>query len=389
MQLPPELELVVACCRWPRSAQRNAAIRRAAEPPIAWTHLRDVAARHRVEGLVHDGLKLAGVAVPQAIEDELSREAAGIARQNLVFAAASVRLQTEFATAKIGFLFVKGVTLNILAYGSLGLKRGWDIDVAVDPTAYEHACRVIQEGGYRCVSPGPDCSQEQLRAWVARHKHTIWRNRNLVHVELHSSLVDNPLLLSEVSVKSPRQEVRVASGMELSTLNSDALFSYLCVHGASHAWSRLKWIADVAALLKDAGPAEIERIYAVSQGLGAGRASGQALLLCARLFGLDLGVSLQPALRRDLVTRMLVRLALGSMVRGGAGAELDAQTFGTVPIHLSHFFLLGGWLYKGAELRRKLMPSQSAGGGLSRMISALAAVPVWLLQRAGRRRTAR
>src|SRR5206468_9642745 len=98
-------------------------------------------------------------------------------------------------------------------------------------------------------------------------------------LELHTSLVDSPAMLGGVSVASPLQQVAIAPGIVLPTLATDELFAYLVVHGATHAWSRIKWLADVAALLSGLPEKEIEPLYRRSLALGAGRSGGQALLL--------------------------------------------------------------------------------------------------------------
>jgi len=77
----------------------------------------------------------------------------------------------------------------------------------------------------------------------------------------------------------------VAPGIRLPTLARDEQFAYLCVHGASSAWFRLKWISDLAGVLHGQSGEMIERLFERSQALGAERAAGQALLLADRLFG--------------------------------------------------------------------------------------------------------
>jgi hypothetical protein len=184
-------------------------------------------------------------------------------------------------------------------------------------------------------------------------------------------------MLRGVPLDSPLQEVEVTGGLSLPTLTPDPLFAYLCVHGATHGWSRLKWLADVNALLKDSGGAEVERLHRRSVELGGGRSGGQALLLCQALFGRRLPERLEKALRSDSGTRHLVAVALESMVRGGADAELDEQVLGTASIHVSHLRLMPGWRFKAAEIARKL---GSTGGG------PMLAFPRWLLRRARRAR---
>jgi hypothetical protein len=373
---PPEFELVAACCRWPPGLARVSAVAQAAARPLDWPFLMRIAARQRVEGLVHDGLARAAVTVPAQVAEALAAAGTAVARENLAFAAEAHRLRSRFEAAGVDFLFLKGVTLNMLAYGTLALKRAVDIDVAIDPAVQPAALAALRGAGYRCLEPGPEADEAEILAWAARNKHSAWQ-RGALLVELHTSLVDSPHLLGGVSLASPRQEVPVTGGIALPTLASDELFAYLCVHGATHAWSRLKWLADVNALLKDADGAEVGRLHRRSVELGAGRAGGQALLLCRALFGRELPTALEAALGRDAGTRRLVAVALDALVRGGADTELDAQVLGTAAIHVSHLRLLPGWRFKAAEIARKL---GSAGGG------PLLALPRWLLRRARRAR---
>jgi len=269
-----------------------------------------------------------------------------------------VRLSAALDAAGIAHLFVKGVSLGVLAYRTLGHKRSWDIDLAVDPATYARACAVLADAGYRPLLHGAHAPAAAAAGGTAagpvRNKHSQWVDDARVAVELHANLTDNPLILPGLSVSSPRQNVAVAGGSSLPTLAGDELFAYLCVHGGAHAWSRLKWIADVAALIAPADDAEIARLYARSQAMGAGRSVAQALLLCADLFDRDLPPALEAALRREPIVRALVRTARASMTRGGADVELDSLVLGTAPIHAAHFFLQRGWRYKWVEARRKL-----------------------------------
>ena len=370
MTFPPEFDLAAACCRWPPSAARDAAVRAAAARPINWAFFRRVVARQRVEGLVHDALGRAAVGPPVDVAEPLAAAAGAVARENLLFAAESHRLRKLLDSAGVPFVFVKGATLAILAYGTLALKRAIDIDIAVAPEAQTKAFAVLRGTGYRCSEPGEEADDAAILAWTARHKHSAWR-RGCVMVELHAALVDSPDMLEGVTLASPRQDVPVTGGITLPTFATDELFAYLCVHGATHAWSRLKWLADVNALLAVRAGNELERLHARSLELGAGRASGQALLLCRELFGLDVPSRLEAELRRDAGTRHLVSVALESLVRGGADAELDSQVLGTAAIHVSHLRLRRGLRFKFAEILRKL---RSVGGGPL-------AVPRWLLRR--------
>ncbi|HYJ82747.1 MAG TPA: nucleotidyltransferase family protein [Allosphingosinicella sp.] len=355
MDLPPEFRLIAACCRWPPSPERDSALLAAAEG-VDWDLAERIAARHRVEGLVWNALKQAGAAVPHETAERLRAASDRIMRQNLAITAESLRLAGLLDEAGIRKLFVKGVTLGVVAYGSIGPKMGWDIDLLVPPDAVEAAARVLEGAGYRLVSPEGQKARQQLRLWHRYWKESVWASgRGRLTVELHSRLSDNPMILPDVGPDSPSRPVEVSKGRFLDTLNGDDLFAYLCVHGASSAWFRLKWIADVGALIGACPPAEIERLYRRSQALGAGRAPAQALLLCDRLFGIALPPALAAELRSDPVNRWLLAIAMRKLAGRTLTAELHEKLLGTGTIHLMQFALLPGLKFKLAELRRQLI----------------------------------
>jgi len=351
MKLPAEFALLVACCRRLPSEESDEAVREASHR-VDWPLLLATAARHRVEGLVHDGLRRAGAAVPSEAAASLAAEASGIARENLLYAAESLRLSERFERAGIVHLFVKGVTLNILAYGTLALKRARDIDLLVAPEDYAAACRLLGEAGYRCFHPaGADL--ESIVRYAAAAKDSAWISDDGTKVELHQRLTENPMLLPGVGAGSPAQRVEIAPGVGLPTLAREELFAYLCVHGAFTAWSRLKWLADLAALVAGEDEAGLERLYRRAATLAPGRAAAQALLLAQRLFGTPIGSALEAELRADRVTLYLERAALTTMAGGGA-REVKERPFGAARLNLSVLMLQQGWRYKAAEIGRKL-----------------------------------
>jgi len=353
-RLPKEFELVVACCRWPRSSACNEAIVRGAAN-VNWPLLERVARRHRVEALVWDGLKQAGVEVPAETAASLAPATAGIARDNVLMAGECLRLDRLLAQEGVSVLVLKGLTLAMLAYGDLSLKKGWDIDLIVPSEQLATAVRLLRQEGYECILPATNSPHELLPSWHAHWKESVWHNdAKGTYIELHTSLVDNSLLLPGMGARSPCQVVEVVRGGLLRTLAKDELFAYLCVHGASSGWFRLKWIADLAALLSAEPAEEISRLYRRSQQLGAGRAAAQALLLASQLFGTNVAPDLERGLRAQAANRWLFRSALRLMAGRDVATELHDRPLATMPIHVMQLALLPGWRFKASELSRQM-----------------------------------
>ena len=261
----------------------------------------------------------------------------------------------------------------MLAYGSIGPKMGWDIDLLVPLESIEPAAALLESAGYRLSLPTGRKARQRLGLWHRHWKESVWTGPDgRLTVELHTRLNDNPMLLPDVGSNSPRRQVEVSKGKFLETLRTDELFAYLCVHGASSAWFRLKWIADVGALLGACPPREIERLYRRSQALGAGRAPAQALLLCERLFATPLPPALIAELRSDRINRWLLAIGLRKLAGRTLTAELGDRLLGTGTVHLMQFALLPGLRFKYAELGRQLVnPADRIAVPLPRGLSFL------------------
>ena len=143
-------------------------------------------------------------------------------------------------------------------------------------------------------------------------------------------------------------------GHMLPTLRTGELFAYLCVHGASSSWFRLKWIADLAALVSSRTESEVGRLYHASQRLGAGRAAAQALLLANHLLETRVSPELARRLQSDRVNRWLFAGALRKLAGRTVATELHRKRLGTASIHLMQLGLLPGWRYKFSEIKRQM-----------------------------------
>ena len=351
--VPAEFALLLACSRWPPQPESIAALAAGAE--IDWSLVLRMARRHRVEGLVSRALGRSQVGVPAECAQPLAAAAAQIAAGNLAAAAEMARLSDAFAEAGVPLLFVKGLSLGALAYNTILLKAGWDVDLLVAPDQLDEAAALLDRCGYRTLRPAGPLSAGRLRRWHAAAKESVWHNPALgITVELHTALADQPALLPGIGLESPQQLVEIAPGIVVPTLAPDLLFAYLTVHGASSAWFRLKWLADLAALLGGADAAEITRLYRRSQELGAGRAAAIALLLCEDLFELPLAPGLRDALRADRVNLWMILAVRRSLAGRAIATELGGLRAGTLWIHLLQLGLRPGLAYKIGELRRQL-----------------------------------
>lgn len=350
--ISPELALLAACCRWPPSPSREAAVREAAAPAIDWSRFERVVTRHRVAALARDGLRRAAVPLPAEVEQRLAKHAATAARTALSMAQETLRLQKEFDDAGLPVVFVKGSSLAVLAYGDLGIKESWDIDLLTTPEKAVEGRRLLEQLGYRMFLPS-DLDDKSFLQLVAFGKECALHNPALnLSVELHWRLVSNERVMPALNVWPATQMAPLASG-GIRTLDDDMLFAYLCVHGTAHGWFRLKWLADVAAFLGARDDVGIDRLYLSSVELGAGRAPAVALLLCHRLLGLSLSDALLSELRSDRLTSFVEAVAVRCIAYGHGEREFPQYSLTDLGVTLSHFLAVPGAKHFWSEVRLK------------------------------------
>jgi len=337
-----ELNLLVALCA---SAIKGERCRETGED-LDWQRLVQLARRHRVQGFAWLGLT-GGIESDVGHETELFEEAKSIAQDNLVAIAAAVRLREEFRNDGLQIIFLKGLTLGALAYRQSMLKLSTDVDVLIEPAEIEAVEQCLYRLGYR-----PEGRHRLNYHRASVRKEWTWIGNDGVQVDLHTRLADNPEVLATLSASSPTREVQVSPGISLPTLQREQLFAYLCVHGASSAWFRLKWVADLAALISGCSADEISELYVASQSLGAGRAAEIALLVAEQLFGPLVPRDVISCAARDHVSRVLTALSLHELERLTEPLE---RPFGTLRIHFIQMFIGRGIGFPLREFGRQLV----------------------------------
>lgn len=293
--MSPEFRLLCACCGWPDDQRRAAAVRDAAQRVADWAEVERLAARHRVEPLVANGLEKAGLAVPDAIAKAVAASRLAALRD----LAETLRIAALLDDAGIVHRFLKGAPLSIAAYGNLMLKRSLDVDLLVLPEAAVETAGLLAKLGYRAILPPRPLNDVEFKRWSRVSKEAELRSPGGTVVELHWSVSDHPDLLSDLVADSPARRVALLGDRGVATLEDAANLAYLAVHGTAHAWFRLKWIADFRAFSTSFAPSEREAMFADAAKQASGHALATARRLADHLFdGAALGVGRPAALAR-------------------------------------------------------------------------------------------
>jgi hypothetical protein len=379
----PELDLVIACCRWPRGGGGAAAIRSAAGRVTDWDEFERLVERHRVTPLVQRAVVAGDLQPPRAARERLAARAARRAVVALKMAQESVRLQRAFDSAGLPCLILKGTAVGVLAYGDPCLKESFDIDLLTTEKHLGRARAALEELGYALFSPS-GLSDAEFEQFTLEAVEASFLNRvKRLAVDLHWGLDRNRYVLPMISAESPSQVV-CFGGAELRTLTDDLLYAYLCAHGTKHGWSRLKWLADLGAFFGNFEEADVRRLHEAAVKLGAGNASGVALRLCNRLFDTPVPDEIMRTLERNWRVRRLEAVSMHYL-----RAPIAVDQTGAPPaiwLFLAQLIQMPGAAYLLEQLRGIwVLPEERA-----RLASwsHLLRLPMWLARRFKRTRLA-
>ncbi len=159
-----------------------------------------------------------------------------------------LRVQTHLRDEGIPMLFFKGQMLAQQAYGNLGLRSCFDLDLFVHEADVLRVKPVLAGIGYRPEFPFlPHHEADLLRTEC---EYTFLRQDGQVRIDLQwrprARYFSFPV--SSAALWSRAQRVSL-QGQEVDTFALNDLVLLLVVHGAKHTWHRLEQVCALAALI--------------------------------------------------------------------------------------------------------------------------------------------
>lgn len=354
------MALVCASVCWPLGQDERATVERWSDRVDDWALVRKLIVRHRVAGLASHALLAASANLPEDMRIWCAAQKDVTGLKELAAAAEARRLGQILAAEGVASRVLKGPAVSLAAFGRLGLRTNRDLDILVHVSDRAAASRILSEQGYARTEPELTVSAAAFADWLRNHKDFVFARPDGMLVELHWRLFNNRALLPNIP-QCASYRITCAP-FTFDTLPPTENILYLCVHGAEHAWSRLKWLADLAALLRQMKGEAIAELLARAQREGVYPAIAQAVLLCARHLGLVLPSGMRGKLGRDWRVRILVAIAERSLF-GGDGQELEEQRFGSTLKNIGHYLMASGHDFRREELRFDLMDLPAAGLG--------------------------
>ncbi len=226
--------------------RQEKAIREAVAAAPDWSEYLRLVDRHDVNVLSWAALvRVSGLAIPDQVAQQLERMSNACRVHAIRHSMVLTGILKEFNRAGIPAMPLKGPLLSFVLYGDVGLRRSFDLDVAVPKEELQTAMATLENIGWT-----PDAAQTRLspRQWngFLRNGHHL----NFTHaitgscLELHWR---NYWETSEAaSARWLRNHPSLWNRCTISSMSPADLTLYLCTHAGVHLWSSAKWLGDLA-----------------------------------------------------------------------------------------------------------------------------------------------
>ncbi len=220
----------------------------------------------------------------------------------------SFLIVTDLLVSKgIKFICLKGPLLSYRIYRDPSVRLYHDTDILIDEDMIEPVITILTENGFHLMDithwPGKKIQRDLI---IKNDHHLAFFSSQLNFcVEVHWTLMQ-PLPISpknqKIIIAENVTETSFA-GRNFTVLNKEVELIYLLIHGALHAWCRLKWLIDI----KDYPVNEVneKKFNQLILQFNAGRIIGQANYLLRQFFNVQL-----PFRGNNYVPRYLINYSL-------------------------------------------------------------------------------
>jgi len=323
--LRPESELLVWCARTAVTDELKERIRQRVQEPLEWAVVLDLAGYHGVGPLLYRNLSTlcSGLVPAESLTQLRWRTQAG-ALLNRVLTQELVVLCEAFAAHGVPVMPIKGATLAVSAYGDLTLRDFSDLDLLVPKRSIAEAQAVLLALGYERKDPSADPGEtdhEEGPFHVFIKKHTLFRvDLQWVMAHQHFSFqLDRPEFWQ-------RQTPVPLANKTVQGLAPEDLLIVLCVHGSKHAWEALKWVCDVAELLRSHRHLDWNRIFSNASTWRCRRLVLMGLSLARLLFDVPLPEAVLARLSADPDVQMFSHRMPSSLLADRRAGVNEAQS---------------------------------------------------------------
>jgi len=285
--------------------------------PLNWPRVLAIADEHGLQPLLSARLRAADIDPPAEIWQQLQDAQRSQIIFTLSLTAELFRVLERFASAGIEVLLTKGPALAARCYGDPGSRQYSDLDLVARNADIRRATETMMALGYE-----PKVPVKAMEAGKFPGEYVFVRPDTKLMVEFHTEKTFryHPRQIPVEKVFLRRTTVRF-DGREVPVLSTEDELMLISIHAAKHFWTRLMWVADVAALISQQG-IDWDRVISSAREVNAERMLRIALLLAVNVLGALVPVKIKSFLRSystaiRTAARIARRLHLGEAAHFG------------------------------------------------------------------------
>jgi hypothetical protein len=277
----PELELVIACCSFTDSQLLAQEISARLKDRLDWQCVLRLAEHHNVMPRMYQKLREFSRLAASGVVDELRTNYELNIHRSLKFVAELFRILDCLQAHSIPAIPLKGPALAETAYGDVAARWYSDLDVLVPPKDVWRAKEALQKIGYVPALQLSNAAEHAYLATGYEYSFDGPAGRNLLEIQwgilprIYAIDIDCRELFE-------RSTMVTVSNRAVQALSAEDLVLVLCVHAAKHAWMRLCWLCDIAAVLQTLS-LDWNVVEQRAKDLGIVRMVGVSLMLTQRL----------------------------------------------------------------------------------------------------------
>jgi hypothetical protein len=308
-ELKPEVRLLLCCARIQIDADTTEQIKALLNERIDWDALLQLAFDHDVAVLLYRTLEaVCPSGIPPAVRADLKRQIQVDVQGNLSLTKELLRVKAVFAEERIEMIPYKGPALAASVYRDLGARPFTDLDILIHANDIPHAVELLTSIGYQVIRPKSlTQARKSLQALWLRQlvKHSPWAYQIVLWhpaletmVEIHWRVMSKYIFPSNADqLWEDLQPISVA-GSRVHSLSPENLLWFLCVHASKHQWERLRWLCDIAELIRANPDLNWSKVIEQTAHLKIQRRLYIGLLLASRLLGAPIPAAIEEKINR-------------------------------------------------------------------------------------------
>lgn len=298
--LKPEIEVLLCCARRTLDTSQSAQLMRTLQKQIDWPSLIRLADENGLLPLVcHHLTQLSGAIAPEW-RKELQESNRPNSLRALFLTSELQRITEALRRQAIPALPYKGPVVSELAYGNALLRQFDDLDIVVSQKFMGAVYEEMSLLGYQ-----PRFSRGRFLDAAGKHipgEYVFIHSVNRAVVEFHTeATIRHFPRPPDLAGMFRRASAISLNGRQVSTFSMPDMMLMLCVHGAKDFWSRLVWVADVAAVGTMLTSADWEFLLSEARRCNAQRIISLGLWLAESLFAEGVSNAISPNCDRATV----------------------------------------------------------------------------------------